>query len=78
MPIYVFISKSSIALSGKMLAIAEEAYVADKIRTSTLVLEPDGAGKWFCKVWVDNYGKQQAIEAHGYPIIEEYVEDVEI
>ena len=71
----VFITKS--AMGNGMLAIAEEPYAADKMRTSTLSLTPDEDGKWLVKVWVDSYGKQVAIEAHGYPILEEWIEEQE-
>ncbi len=74
---YVFITKSAVAASGKMLEIAEEPYAADKMRTSTLSLVPDKDGKWLVQVWVDTPGKQAAIEAHGYPILEEWIEELE-
>ncbi len=73
--IYVFITKS--AMGNGMLKIAEEPYAVDKIRTSTLSLTPDEDGKWRVQVWVDSYGKQVAIEAHGYPILEEWIEEQE-
>ena len=76
MPTYVFITKS--LMGNGMLSIAEEAYVANKIRTSTLSLEPDADDKWLVKVWVDSHGKQQAIESHGYEIIEEWVENLSV
>lgn len=63
------IIKSPMDTEKKMVQVATEPWMVDKLRTSLLETVPDEEDNYLVELWVDSTGKKNAIIAHGYEVI---------